>query len=425
LDPPLPQDFGSYIQDENLPQLDLQGLFDDAMDVKRKVFDDSLVSVLYFFSYILRWRSCIISFIVSAALLSSCVVSEFIVPILFGLNAFFMMCLAVTPLRLSMTTGGLNAPYNYEGFSRVAAWGSTPHMVSYMNRVVTDCLFGNVLDVQHAYVLSSRIFRECKPVVDFEDLKKTIRQASKKENTNKAPWFLLGERDLIKGDLVLVDNRRHATVINTRAPNQDGDKAVMVEFEKDLSLGLTASKEPVAVAIARLDLRPSIPRIPSALIPDPIENHIKTLHIHIDEVKMSLFPLLKKIGDVLSWQNKCISALVTIVLLALCANTAYGKMQDDDEDPKDGEIMKVVKTILVYVDDVVFLLIFGYILFGQAPWFQAIRSIFCIAIRKVTMKRKAPELWAFFKEDGDEFINNETSKTYVALPTSPTEQAFV
>jgi hypothetical protein len=67
LHPPLPRDFGAYVDLEGLPQLDLQELFDDAMDVKMRILDYMLMSTIYWFSYILKWQSPLISGLVVIA----------------------------------------------------------------------------------------------------------------------------------------------------------------------------------------------------------------------------------------------------------------------------------------------------------------------------------------------------------------------
>ena len=52
---------GAYVDVEGLTQLDLQELFDDAMDIKTRVADRVILPTWYWCTYILKWQSSAVS----------------------------------------------------------------------------------------------------------------------------------------------------------------------------------------------------------------------------------------------------------------------------------------------------------------------------------------------------------------------------
>jgi len=312
LDPLPPQNHGTYKVEDGVPKLDIQDLWDDMLDLKRRAFDDGCLSVKYFISYLLRWRSVLLSALTTMATITVCLHEPLIFPMIPGFLAFLMMVLACASLRQDMTTGGSNAPMSESGFLRVAKWCDTCHMVNFVSRVATDELNGAIVDSQELELLSASLWDGGRPTCTFPELKDALLASN---------WCTFTPITFDKGTLVLIDERRRAVI---RGPKQ---ASFLIDYEEP-PLPIKSQE----VARSRLQLRGVLPAIPPWVIPASVEAWLFEIHEMVDGWKLCLVPFVDSMAGVLTWRRRCKSLTITLCLVFLCVFAAYPFFAGEDTE---------------------------------------------------------------------------------------------
>lgn len=276
LTPESVHDHGTHLQVNGKSNFELQHLWDDVMDVKRQVFEDSVVCVCNCTSYLLQWRSTPLSFILVASFVCPVLYSVFqphvrifwlLSAVFSGVLAFALLLLSWKQLRFDMIHGGSNAPLTQEGFERVAAWRQTDQMVRFLERIVAD-LHGVIKNDQAMRSFAARCFHNGRPRISLSDLRTAIKTAEwmqidqsvpapKIERESGAasaiqPVMLLQEgfasTRLRFGDLVLVDDWRRATVKRFEDPYVFVDYDDVGEAESSTARELSKASAEAAAA---------------------------------------------------------------------------------------------------------------------------------------------------------------------------------
>lgn len=372
---PTPQDFGIAAQDD-LSDLVLQELYDSAMDIKRHAYDYGLVCVMNAISYVLCWRSCLLSTLVLLEFLAT-VMFSFVEPhpslvcsIWLGCSALFLMLLGVESWRLEMTMGGTNAPLNEEGFALTAAWSDVGQMYSFLVRVIEN-LQGSIGDDQELLALAARCFYKGKPALSWAQLYDML---------SNVDWLSFTTGTLDYGTLVLVDEFRRARVMNVKG------NLVDVEYE-DAEVG--ESKRDL-VEQDRLGLRPVMRTIPKWAVPGITEGYIRLLFIWIADWRKFICPLCDSIADIIAWRSFCVSLFITLLLALTSAGCAWLYVSQSRVGFKFVQLVQRSAEVAVGILGVLVLIM-------RARWMVPWTSFAVACYRLCARRRHAPYVWAFFQ----------------------------
>lgn len=384
VNPPRPEHHGSYVTGELAPMLDAQGLVDDVSDIKRIMLDTCLRSVEFFVLYIIRWRCPPLTVGVFALLLlwiSSPMLGWCLLP---GLLACFMALFSCSNIRSDMTTGGKNAPLNQEGFDRVALWGQTHQMRDFVQKVA-DSIGAKVRSDAECRNFAAHCFRDKRPSLSYADLERLIQKAS---------WTSVGEvSGISRGSLVLVDESFRARVVAS-----DSEAGVVhVAYDDPGPAGPSSSSDPpglppVSVDRSRVSLRKTVVSVPTAFVPDILENQLRRVPPLVDNLKACVCPVIQRATDIATWKNCETSLGVTAFLASLSALNGYVLLVHS-ETPFCREILWLLARIVSVLLGLG--LLYAFIHF--APWFASIWAVLRMLVRLVTVRRRAPDNWAFFK----------------------------
>ncbi|CAE7516819.1 rihB [Symbiodinium pilosum] len=207
--------YAAFIQEEFLPKLDLQELLDDSMDIKIKIIDDMLFAVYAFLSYVLAWRSWLLSGLLFISVVSGAKSSMLAYGFFHMWLALVMVLLKSETWRNDMTTNGMNAPLNQDGLEQVARFNSTDEMHVYLIRMVqASC--GTISGWQELVHFAGTVVQGDGEVgVTYDDLLRALKDL----------WFLdfPSGNPVEKGALVRVNDRRRGTVTKIEGDLVDVD----------------------------------------------------------------------------------------------------------------------------------------------------------------------------------------------------------
>eukprot|EP00913_Durusdinium_trenchii_P031022 g29054.t1 len=123
--------YATFVQEEYLPQLDLQEMVDDVLDIKIQLLDDLIFAVWAFTSYIVAWKSFALSGLLLSVVIANCY-NELLAWGIFHLwLGIVLVLLSKKRWRDRLSTNGhtawiegweldrLNAPLNQEGLEMV------------------------------------------------------------------------------------------------------------------------------------------------------------------------------------------------------------------------------------------------------------------------------------------------------------------
>merc|ERR1712151_455825 len=117
------------------------------------------------------------------------------------------------------------------------------------------------------------------------------------------------------------------------------------------------------------------------------------LEYQVHKLKVLMGPV-QKAKNIVTWKVPAVSGTIVAALLAFAfAETLLMLTMLDDQ------LMSTIKHVLYQASIVARVSLGIWILFCQAPWFQWIRSVLKVAVRMVTMRRKGPKAWSFFRPD--------------------------
>jgi len=380
----------------------VQVLGDHVNDLKIAVYDGALCHTMYFVGYILQWRSFPLSATILAALVGVYVEPPcrwFVVPLLLVL---LHVLLAFEGARKAMTIGSMNAPFSQEGLELVARWRSTAVMERYLRRVVEHDLQGQVIDDEGLGGLAACCFGGAGPKVRFRELREALKRGGLTD---------VGHGELEAGDLVNVDGHRKAMVLQAaRAPGEP----VRVKYD-DRSEDL--------VHAARAVPRMKLPYLPDWLIPQSMREQIRHLEYVLGRLSTYLLHAVYGVDSVLTWRRPWASLLVDLLCLTVCTYSCLiyfdllevawkwllGVMEFQHW------ILHLVHNCtkflcrlrdlswwyirLIFHWSVLASLVFVYTFW--ANWLVEVRAVVKVCYRLLSMPRKGPHAWAFFRESDE------------------------
>eukprot|EP00411_Alexandrium_monilatum_P034056 CAMPEP_0175360848 /NCGR_PEP_ID=MMETSP0095-20121207/16249_1 /TAXON_ID=311494 /ORGANISM="Alexandrium monilatum, Strain CCMP3105" /LENGTH=607 /DNA_ID=CAMNT_0016658669 /DNA_START=36 /DNA_END=1859 /DNA_ORIENTATION=- len=386
LDPPPPKNFGVRAKatpTDKLPELDLQDLRDEITDIKLALFDGALVSTANFCGYVLQWRSTLLSLSVAAVLIVAWLLPYLTWVVIPALLAVFLVLFSSKRIRAAMTLGGANAPLSQEGFERVALWRSKASMVRFVRRVVEQDLQGTVTDEPQLATCAATVFSNGVPRISYQQLREGLRDAK---------WTSSTKDGLAPGSLVVVTDEFGHRRARVQTIMSGGNVSVMCDDGPEH-----------AVRSFQVTPRPQVPTVPSWIFPRDFANHLRTLEMQMGSAKRALLGPVEKVSKVVTWQAPFVTFSITAVLLAISAAEAtillglWGDMPGLVGSRLIfflGVAMDFVKAafrITVFVLGVLFLTY-------RSPLFVGICSAAKICGRLLTMRRRAPQSWPFFRE---------------------------
>mmetsp|Transcript_88863 Transcript_88863/g.206793 ORF Transcript_88863/g.206793 Transcript_88863/m.206793 type:complete len:321 (-) Transcript_88863:30-992(-) len=300
-----------------------------------------------------------------------------------ALLAVLLLLLSSGRVRRATTIGGLNAPLSQEGFERVARWRSTSTMARFLRRVVEQDLQGQVSSEPELATCAAHCFSNGKPKVSYQQLRDGLRGAK---------WTVATKESLSPGALVLVSDGEESH--RAKVQNVAGG-AVHVKFDD----GPTHS-----VKSFQVTPRPQAPHVPTWILPEDLGTQIRMVELQVQEAKKKLLQPIQKITRIITWKRPCVALALVSVLLAMSAAEATVLLGVWGSLPSEiggkvvmaaGAVMKFVKASL----RIGFLVVTVFFLVHCAPIFVEIRSVTKICVRLLlTMRRRAPRNWPFFRE---------------------------
>jgi len=388
----------------------LQEVLDLVTEVKQVIMFDFVWCLYYYFLYIITWREPLLSFPLMACCVAVCAEPEILLWSMFpGMLSIMLIANQCTAVRMEMTRGGANAAFSDDGFKRVAKWMRTGEMYKYIERLVQDDLHGEITEPVKLRVVASHVFRDGAPRMSLAELRLLLRSLKDCISDSNNPG-------LVKGDLVLVDERYLAQVTSHKNV-EDGD--VSVEYVKarlddPAAVALDPSGYRAAVDYLRLRKRPTIHRTAEFLMPGAIRKIIVNNYPLLVTLKESFIPLITKITDIVTWRQYCTALGITIALLlvttffTVAAGIEMNLLGLDHSVPISpwlhlsiGDLMwwnlKVQQTFENVICGVLFLFIFV----AKARWWKFFSSTAKICFRSCCHRRSAPGGWAFFSRDED------------------------
>jgi len=372
--------YASFIREEYLPKLDLQELLDDAMDIKIKIVDDMLFSVFAFFSYILAWRSWLISGLLFVTVASGKFSSMLVYGFFHLWVALVLILLKWESWRNAMATTGLNASLNQDGLEQVAQFNSTDEMHVFLIRMVqADC--GTITGWQELVHFAGTVVQGDGQVgVTYDELRQALHDL----------WFLdfPAGNQLEKGALVRVDDRRRGSIANITKD------MVEVNFDEPgfLDPAMSGWYEKKRVA-----LRPYAPAIPRFMVPKSLIGLVTIFQFQVDTTKKALLPVTNEIRAFFIWQRPMYMTLVLLFLVFRSVLSFYAFYDADSWCHFAIEVMTIIRNALCCVLVVV-------VLFGKARIWKVGRAIGLMAAGKCCDRRQAPANWKFYKAKDEPYF---------------------
>mmetsp|Transcript_137691 Transcript_137691/g.427784 ORF Transcript_137691/g.427784 Transcript_137691/m.427784 type:complete len:623 (-) Transcript_137691:142-2010(-) len=386
LDPPPPKFFTVKrrpTSTDALPMLDVQDLRDEITDIKVAVVDGALASAANFCSYILQWRSTVLSLVVAAALIGTWLLPALTWVVIPALLAGMLVLLSSKRVRSAMTLGGANAPLSQDGFERVARWRSKASMVRFLRRVVEQDLQGRVLEETSLAACAANVFSNGVPKIKYTELREGLRDAK---------WTSSTKDGLSPGSLVVVSSEEGHRRAKVQKVTNGGDVSVKYDDGPEHS-----------VRGFQVTPRPLMPSVPAWIIPQDVSTQLRVLEAQLSDIRKRLLGPVTKISNVLTWRWPCAAFCLTLLLAAISASEALivAGVWGDLPAAIGGRVLWVVGAAMDFVKAtfriaafVVGVLFLTY----RSPFLVEARSIAKILLRLLTMRRRAPQSWPFFRE---------------------------
>ncbi|CAE7209487.1 rihB, partial [Symbiodinium necroappetens] len=364
--------YDTFVQEENLPQLDLQELMDDAMDIKLTLFDDIIFAVMAFCYYIFAWRS----FLLSGLLLSAglcCAKNAVLGTAALNLwTGLVLVIMASKTWRDEMTTNGLNAPLDQRGLELVAAWNETSEMHAFLVRLVQS-RNGQIVSMQDLVHFAGTItVGRGELEITFKELKSAMQDL----------WFVdfPKQTDLKKGSLVRVQERQKGTVI---AISSDEKVTVQIDVEDqddDIGMGVYAMED--------VTVRMAPPPIPKMLVPRSMQGLAATLQFQVNSVRDDLMALARQLQAFMRWHMPVKMLIVVCFVFARGFLACYGYIHESS-------FCYAVEEYICHVRNSVLCVVMVILFFCRARGVRVVRGLFQIAVSRFR-RRLAPDCWQFF-----------------------------
>jgi len=272
--------------------------------------------------------------------------------------------------------------------------------------------------------LATAVFRDGVPTCTLDDIRAML-----KSDSDMVQFDHNADSHFKSGDMVIIDQQKQATVVGLI-----GDGNVLVTYDnemhltddqaaaaaasstdmqsngqEDLRARTSASSKGTPVAVTRVRRRQTVSFYQTWLLPTSISNMIVDATEQFDVLERSaLYPSLRMVTQVLTWQGKkLISMSLVVVLLSLSALAFRTEMvYEADQKESEGDNQHEFEESLAWLaissmrnlDNVIMLCVMFVVFVLNAKWFAFVRSLLRV-LGRLSMQRRAPELWAFYQED--------------------------
>jgi hypothetical protein len=380
--------FNPVIREEALPELDVQEAFDDLIDIKYAVLDDFVFSFASYAWYVLSWQSRVLSGIICLCFLLCSRKEDLLYACFHAVPAALLVLNSFEGQRREMTTSGLNAPLNNEGFRAVANWRSVLQMEAFLVRVVV-ARGGQIELERELRDFVTLAFRRGIPSATLEDVVGLLK-------TMDWVTFQGKDKDDIKireGSLVRIHERRRATVDQVLLPNNTGRRQVVVHYDEadeDEKSHMETLYE------NEIHTRVVIPKIPKVLLSGKIKQEIRKLGWQIDSCKRSaIIPMLQWVSDVCTWQAPMFtSILLGYLLLRVLLATVHFLVPELHVVSETVWILRNVSHLALGAA------IVASVLFIAKPM-QFLVPLMRMLTTWSASRRQAPEIWPFLAPEGN------------------------
>lgn len=392
------QDYANFVQDTDLPQLDLQELVDDAMDIKLLVFDDLILSFGVYCWYIIRWRSKLLSLLVMAMFGTGFFINTFeltdysaLGPIVWHVGLLILLLFnASDTLRKEMTTNATNAPCDQEGFLAVVKWDTTSQVYTFLSRCIAarDGIIHNDAELHQ---FAGMCFVNGTPV-DFKGKPVTLDQLMYVLSLNTLDFvsFPKGVQTSAPpaNSLVYIDDRHRGTVLEVLQEKKDGNTQVCVEMDEDALVAKQGPHEEIVEAwrvVPRID----VPSIPTMLVPEALRTQLRLAGMQVDILKKQLIPIAHKVSGIFTWREKKLTFLfmLYLVLRVLFATAELTGVMG----------VQKLESGVILIRRIVVCIIFLAVAMCQAAPFQMLMNFIVMVVRLIGLKRTGPQGWAFYR----------------------------
>lgn len=375
--------YATFVQEEYLPQLDLQELVDDAMDIKLQLLDDLIFAMLAFVSYIVAWKS----FFLSGLLLATVIATFKSELLAWGIWHLWMgvvlVLLSDKKWRDVLSTNGLNAPLNQEGLEMVAAWNETSEMHCFLMRVV-EARNGQIIGMQELVHWAGTVcVGRGELEITFDELLDAMHEL----------WFIdMPRKPVVKKNALVYVERRKGTVTNVRG------RTVTVVFDE------CAPDEPPEEDFDMELVQPRIqpPAVPRMFVPKSVLGIVATLQYHIYNFHRELSPFTQYLKEFCTWKKPVAASLMVAFLFGRSILAFVGFFQPSSW-------CHVGEEILLKIRKCIYLLLVVAVLFCKARGIRVVLGLFYI-VASYCHSRQAPECWKFYKPVHEPYRGKRTSR---------------
>eukprot|EP00931_Biecheleriopsis_adriatica_P079092 TRINITY_DN52507_c0_g1_i1.p1 TRINITY_DN52507_c0_g1~~TRINITY_DN52507_c0_g1_i1.p1 ORF type:complete len:305 (-),score=31.92 TRINITY_DN52507_c0_g1_i1:53-967(-) len=291
--------------------------------------------------------------------------------------ATVLMMLSDEARRHEMTTSGINASLDQQGFLAVALWNETLEMHTFLVRVVHAHL-GTIISMQELLHFAGTICEgeHGQVPITFDELIRIMQDL----------WFVEIPHDglLKKGSLVRVNSRRRGTVRELKGSGVS--QTVIVAFdEASLNDPGMQGEYPIQLVKPRM----TVPTIPRVLVPKNIQTLVEMAMYQVNDFKEHVVPIASAARSFFRWQMP--QYMVPLVIYLVCqASLAFHGFYDKQS------LSFSIMLALVYIRNCIFGILFIAILFSRSKVVRRVRSIFRIIMSRWA-SRNAPDCWKFYK----------------------------
>lgn len=377
--------FNNVLLEEDLPELDIQELLDDAMDIKYAVLDDFVFCFASYIWYLATWQSKRLSGLIAFFICASSWNHELTVMCLYAVATVLLLLNRQEGQRKSMTTSGLNAPLNNTGFKLVVRWRSIPQMEVFLYRVVLD-RGGQLVSERELHEFVAKGLYKGASSLALEEVINVL-------GTMDWVTFDSKETKVKPGSLVRIHERRRGTVEKI-IPSEAGTDRMRVVVHYD-EIDREDQDHMETCYEDHLHVRTVLPKIPKVLLPGKLKQNIRKIGWQLDYGKKSMvLPMLRFISDVLTWKTPLLTTVLAVYLVFRATMTSMEYFFPGPFVNMSMWLLRNTSHIVLEVALCAFFTVFAQPLAWLLPLLRMLAGW-------RASRRQAPRLWAFFTPHPD------------------------
>lgn len=370
----------------DLPQVDLQHVFDTASYVKDKVFDRCLLCVLDFTVYLFTWQNSLLSLFNLALAILFALFPERVFSIFPFTIGVYMVLLSFPSFRMKTTINAHTAMLNDVGYRQVASLDDTKSASIFLRRVI-KYMRGAILNEEKAEHFAALSVRDGKPALNFQGLEQELRLAATEEDT----WIEFRANSLKEETPVLI------LPVENEAAEEELGKVVQANPDGTYVVFSELTRTNKLVREDRLSERVKAPYVPKWIIPTGVENQLRGLYQTMSKLRDQMIPALNSIRRIVCWENWWASLALTVTCFTISFTLTFLRFFGVAEEGVLRAIQYVVAFIIVFA---IFVL--------PSWWCQRFLTIVNACTFRVRhLVRYRYKRWAFFHEISPGLYTNQ------------------